>query len=452
MQRRLCFARPFSFRGRQGQRNPLPAAPPQKKFVVSGNGLFGYTLLQALSPVLGRFCMASSDLDAPARVSCLTAVKSPFGSPRICVFALLIFPFAVAGTAPCFAQGQQDGAQDQTQSQNEDQKDQGVADTARQERARKESQPKKSKHVYTADDLKRDHILTPEDRAQLEARKNRQPVAPTNTRQPQDVVSGSTVAQDANGSAVTPGVDASAPSTKSENAPLGDVAQRLRKEKQSQQLQRSAEFRLPFADAPVLASPKAPAQPLVPPMTVPPTVVNPAPRVVAPLRPFVKRSPFERPRVLLAPPVVSAPRTIVPAPFAPSVLPAPSAPRVSPSPTISGKLTIVTVKPGDSLWKFAASRLGNGRRWQQLLALNPGLRNPDLLEVGSQIVVPASLASPRAAMKYTVRPGDTLWTIAQSQLHHGSAWSCIAHANPDLHDANLIHEGQVLLLPAFCLP
>ena len=395
--------------------------------------------------------MASSDLDAPARVSCLTAVKSPSGSPRICVFALLIFPFAVAGTAPCFAQGQQDGAQDQTQSQKEDQKDQRVADTARQERVRKEGQQKKSKHVYTADDLRRDHILTPEDRAQLEARKNQQPLAPTNTQQPQDAVSGSTVAEDTNGS-VTPDVDASAPSTNSENAPLGDVARRLRKEKQSQQLQRSAEFHLPFADAPVLASPKAPAQPLVPPMTVPPKVVNPAPRVVAPLRPFVKRSPFERPRVLPAPPVASAPRTIVPAPFAPSVLPAPSAPRVSPSPAISGKLTLVTVKSGDSLWKFAASRLGNGQRWQELLALNPGLRNPDLLEVGSQIVVPVSLVSPRAPMKYTVRPGDTLWTIAQTQLHHGNAWSCIAHANPDLRDANLIHEGQVLLLPATCLP
>src|SRR5438067_7325585 len=294
--------------------------------------------------------MTSPDLDAPTRVSCLTAVKSPSGSLRVCVFALLILSFAVSGTSLCFAQGQQDGAQDQTQSQKkEDQKDQDVANTARQERVRKEGHRKKSKHVYTADDLKRDHILTPEDRAQLEARKNQQPPVPTNTQQPQDAASGSAVAQDANGSAVTPGVDASDPSTNSANVPLGDAARRFRKERQSQQLQRSAEFHLPFADAPVLASPKAPAQPLVPPVTVPPTVVNPAPRVVAPLRPFVKRSPFERPRVL------PAPRTMVPASLAPSVLPAPSAPRVSQLPAISGKLTLVTVKSGDTLWKFAAS-------------------------------------------------------------------------------------------------
>ena len=392
--------------------------------------------------------MTSPDLDALARVCSLTAVTSPLGSRRSCVPAILISFSVFFGAAQCRAQ---DPAQDQTRNK----KDQSVAEAARQERARRESRQKKSKHVYTAEDLKREHILTPEHRAQLEARKNQQPSVPTNT-QPQDTVSGSTVARDGSGSAVTPGTIAAAPCTNfaSANLPLGDVARRVRHEKESQQLQRSAEFHLPFADAPVLASPKAPAQPLVPPaVTVdPPTVVHPAPRVVAPLRPFVKRSPFERPRFLPAPPVVPAPRAIVSAPLVPRELPAPFAPAVSPLSTISGKLIIVTVKPGDSLWKFAASRLGNGRRWQELLALNPDLRDPNVLEVGSQIVVPSSVAAPRAPAKYTVRHGDTLWTIAQTQLHRGAYWSCIAHANPDLRDANLLHDGQVLLLPSSCLP
>lgn len=391
--------------------------------------------------------MASPDLDALARISRLTAVKSPFGSQRCCVPAFLIFALAVAGAVvPCRAQDQ---AQDQTQSQ----KDQNVAEAARQERARKETQQKKSRHVYTADDLKREQILTPEDRAQLEARKNQQPAVPSSTQQPQDAVAASAPAQDGSASSVVAhDADASTPSANSPNAPLGDVARRLRKEKQSQQLQRSAEFHLPFADAPALASPKGPAQPLVPPVSVPPAGVNPAPRVVEPLRPFVKRSPFERPRVLPAPPVVASPRTIVPAPLAPRVLPSPVAPGVSSSTAISGKLIMVSVKPGDSLWKFAASRLGNGRRWQELLALNPGLHNPDVLQVGSQIIVPASVAPPRAPTKYIVRHGDTLWSIAQAQLHRGSAWTCIASTNSDLHDANVLHEGQVLLLPASCLP
>lgn len=118
---------------------------------------------------------------------------------------------------------------------------------------------------------------------------------------------------------------------------------------------------------------------------------------------------------------------------------------------MSGKPTIVTVKPGDSLWELAASHLGDGRRWRELLTLNPGLPNPDRLEAGSQIVVPASVAPPPALAKYTVRRGDSLSTITQSQLGQGTAWPCIVRANSDLRDENLIHEGQVLFLPSSCV-
>jgi nucleoid-associated protein YgaU len=387
--------------------------------------------------------MVSPDLEAPARVTRVIAAKSPSGSLRYCVPAILILSFAAIGAAQCCAQSQQDQDQGQNQDQVQAQKDQSVAEAARQERARKQSQQKKAKHVYTAEDLKREHILTTEDRAQLEARKN-QPAPPANTQKPQDAADGTAVNQDA---------DAASPSANSTNAPLGDVARRLRKEKESQELQRTAQFPLPFANAPVLASPKPPAQPLLPPVTVdPPTVVQPAPRVVVPLRPFVKRSPFERPRILPSPPIAAAPRAPASLPPTARVIPAPRPARVAPSLSTSRKLMIVTVKPGDSLWKFAASRLGDGHRWQELLALNGGLRNPDLIQVGTQMVLPASVAPPSAPTKYTVQHGDTLWSIAQTRLHHGSSWSCIARANPDLRDANLIHEGQVLLLPSSCSP
>jgi len=375
--------------------------------------------------------MASPDLDAPARVSHLTAAKCRSGSRCVCVSFLVVLSFALAGAQLCGAQEQTQQNQDQVQVQTPGPK-QSVAEAARQERARKQDQQTRAKHVYTAEDLKREHILTPQDRAELEARKNQQPAGPA------DGASGRTAAQ------------AASPSANSANAPLGEIARRLRRERESQQLQRSAKFPLPFADAPVLASPKPLTQPLLPFVTVaPPTQVVPAPRVVA--RPFVKRSPFERPRVLPAPPatprsLAPAPPAPLPVPHTPRVLGTPPPARVAPSPRSSGKLTIVTVKPGDSLWKLAASRLGDGRRWQELLTLNPRLGNPERLEVGSQIVVPASLAP----ANYTVRHGDTLWTIAQTQLGHGSAWSCIAHGNPVLRDENVIEEGQVLLLPSSC--
>jgi len=112
---------------------------------------------------------------------------------------------------------------------------QDVAEAARQERAQKESKQKKSKHVYTEQDLKRDGILTPEDRAQVEAKKN-QLAAPSAEK-----------AQEA--------VDAQ---SLSPEASLGDVARRFRKQKQSQKLQQTGEFHLPIADAPVLLRRKKP--------------------------------------------------------------------------------------------------------------------------------------------------------------------------------------------------
>src|SRR5262249_52806046 len=156
---------------------------------------------------------------------------------------------------------------------------------------------KKNKHVYTAEDLKREHVLTPEDRAQLDAEKN-QP-APADARRAQDAAN-SAAAHEASTSPLPA------------NAPLGEVARRLRKQKESQKLQRSAEFHLPFSDTPVLASPRPPAQPLRPPAKA--TV--PAPRAAGPaLLPYhAKRSPFERPRFTSAPPAVSAPLSPTPGP------------------------------------------------------------------------------------------------------------------------------------------
>jgi nucleoid-associated protein YgaU len=310
---------------------------------------------------------------------------------------------------------------------------QDVADAAKQERARKESQQKKSKHVYTEEDLKRAQILTPEDRAQIEARKNQ--TAPDTGENPQDALDALSLSPD---------------------APLGDVARRFRRLKDLQKLQQSADFHLPMGDAPVLASPKAIA-PLQPHSFKPAVPV--APRF-APYRPPVKRSPFARPKIFTAePPLIRASRPPAsrlvpaqpPAPVAPAIAPVnPTKRDVAPTMAPHASPAVVTVKRGDSLWKLAEQHLGHGLRWHDLVAANPGILDPNRIAAGSQLVLPNANSPARTATKFTVRTGDTLSEIAQTQLGHASYAVCIAHANPAIRDLNHIYSGQVLLLPAAC--
>jgi nucleoid-associated protein YgaU len=343
--------------------------------------------------------MPRTDLATPASVGSFKAVRALSGFVRLCSPGILIFSFVVFGATQSYAQD--------------------VADAARQENARKQKQHKKSKHVYTEEDLKRAQILAPEDRAQIEAKKN-QP-APPAAENSRDAVDAQSLPA---------------------NAPLGDVARQLRRQKELEQLRRSAEFHIQVPDAPVLASPKPLVQPLLPPTS------KPARPNFAPFRPPVKRSPFQRPSIILPAP----PRVLPSQPPAVRVTPALPATRTPIAPPANSKLGVVTVQPGDSLWRLAQQKLGQGLRWHELLSVNPNITNPNHIEAGTQLYLPAAVSPVRTATKFTVREGDTLTGIAQTQLGHASYWSCIAHANPSIRDANLIFAGQVLLLPASCTP
>jgi len=348
--------------------------------------------------------MLRIDLDTPFSTGPSTAVRLSLQFLRLCSPAFLLVSCAVFGASQCSAQD--------------------VAEAARQERAQKESKQKKSKHVYTEQDLKHAQILTPEDHAQVEAKKSQ--AAPHSAEKSQEAIDVQSLPSD---------------------APLGDVARGFRKRKQSQKLQQSAEFHLPFAEAPALASPKPPVMPLRPPVSRPA-----APRIGLFQPPVVRRSPFERPGnfppvpALVMPSRPPAVRVMPSRPAAPAPR-TPVAPVVPVAPNGAAKLNAVVAKPGDSLWN-----LGKGLRWHELLAVNPGIVDANHIVVGSQIYLPAAAASLRTATKITVREGDTLSKIAQTQLGHAGYSACIAQANPAVHDANLIFEGQVLLLPASCKP
>lgn len=46
-----------------------------------------------------------------------------------------------------------------------------------------------------------------------------------------------------------------------------------------------------------------------------------------------------------------------------------------------------TIKKGDTLWKIATSRYGDGKKWHEIADANPGL-SPSALHVGETITLP----------------------------------------------------------------
>ena len=332
---------------------------------------------------------------------------------------------------------------------------QDVAEAARQERARQEQQ-KKQKHVYTDEDLRRAKILTPDDEARVEARRKQQP-APVEEQAQAPIDADGQLGQ----------------------LPLGDIARRYRNAKLAAQT--PGPFHLPF-DEPVFASPVIPVPTVAPPRpsispvhpnvapihrraAAAPTIPNTAPlRRVDPFTPrFAPPAPPAAARI--APPARQAkaapamalpaqPHTVAPA-IAPSAPKSSSAVPVAPPSAVakaSSPLHTVTLRPGDSLWKIAQENLGRGSRWQELLAANPGIGDPTRIAAGTEIVVPAKLTGLKSDLKVTVRPGDTLSRIALGTYGRAAAWRCIAQANPEIADANRIYVGQRLLLPANCQP
>ena len=358
---------------------------------------------------------------------------------------------------------------------------QDVAEAARQERARKAQKQKTGRHVYTDDDLKRAHILTPEDQARAEATGKNSPAAPANQEQ-------------------------QASDAKKNSAPesLGEIARRYRKEKEARAAEEALKkqpssgypMNVPAAE---LAAPKnlippkafvSPRPRAIPRGEVRPPVlrdrnfgnaagnvapdfsgaVSPAtpgippraPREFRPSRPFVPKriSPFQ-PRPYSAPRIPEAPsrdlriESVAPlAPEPPARAPrvVPATPALPPVAAIHGKVRAVTVKAGDSWWRLSREYLGRGSRWQELQALNPSGTNPDMLIAGSEVLIPVAAGSlaNREATNITVHRGDTLWSIARAHYGSGLAWTCLASANRQVTNPDLIQPGQVIQTPESC--
>jgi nucleoid-associated protein YgaU len=368
--------------------------------------------------------------------------------------AILFLSFATFGAAVSRAQ---------------DQQDQSVAEAARHERARKQELRKRSKHVYTEEDLKHPNILTPEDRAQVEAKRNE--CAQKNNCSP---AQNPPASLDANSQ--TPQI------------PLGDVARQLRKQKELQALKpkQSEPFHLPFS-TPALAAPilperpatRPPAQPAFHPKSSPPktpqNVFRRDPFSAVPVRPEVRRPDALRPEVR-RPESHPGPRKNVRPDLHTSV-------RENIRPMADPKATN-DIRPKVREDLLPANRPNVhpdlSKDVRPILRAPGRLIPPELPRISSRpatpnIVIrpmqpsaPAKPAQPTAPIA-TVRPvrpqpapssvatatrktvsvqrGDSLWKLAQQNLGSGNRWPELLAANPRIADPNQIRAGTQLNLP-----
>lgn len=136
------------------------------------------------------------------------------------------------------------------------------------------------------------------------------------------------------------------------------------------------------------------------------------------------------------------------------------------------KVKEYVAQPGDSLSRIASRQMGAATPANQaaIIALNPSLqKDPSKVLAGAKYLIPADawaaamgtpsqsspLESPKAEPKaaktlaYEVKPGDSLWKIAERELGSANAIATIRQLNADvLGSSDTVRVGMKLKLPA----
>ena len=115
------------------------------------------------------------------------------------------------------------------------------------------------------------------------------------------------------------------------------------------------------------------------------------------------------------------------------------------------EFSTATVQPGDTLWHIAQQKLGNGYRWKEIVAANPRLNNSTKILAGEQLRLPFPESfSDLRKRTHRVNSGDSLWKLARAAFGNGTAWLCLAKANPEIQNPDLLLPGQKVQIPEHC--
>lgn len=116
---------------------------------------------------------------------------------------------------------------------------------------------------------------------------------------------------------------------------------------------------------------------------------------------------------------------------------------------------VYVTREGDTLSSIARKFYNNASLWPKIYEANQDvIKNPNSLPIGKKITIPRIAGAtptdsgPEEYSTYTVKPGDTLTSIAREQLGDGNLWRKIYQMNRhQLATPNKLRVGMVLRLP-----
>ncbi|XEC93162.1 LysM peptidoglycan-binding domain-containing protein [Paenibacillus tarimensis] len=108
-------------------------------------------------------------------------------------------------------------------------------------------------------------------------------------------------------------------------------------------------------------------------------------------------------------------------------------------------MKIHIVKQGESLYSIAQKY---GVTLDDVIQMNPGIANPDQIDVGMKVKIPSSSSANPGGMemmhKHSVQQGDTLWKLSKAW---GVSLNDMIKANPQLKNPNALLVGEVVNIP-----